>query len=267
MPELPFAASDAPLWTHQYLHVETHAWWLTTLGPHQYLAEHRIRQWVPAEPERPWLLDRDVTGRRRWLTGSDVDALADGYDLGAVVPVGRFRAVHGTFDDTGGDADSRERVQGGAPHACGLPVRPRGTWQAPTREFFALLPHDVDALLHRIRADNPGRWFGPFAAGVTALRTCLVPAPLRSALGGALLQLPGVTVVDGVENLDGQQCRAIVHDAGRTRTELLFSLQDGQFAGERDTLRVDSPCGLRAGTMISSTATRTAVVDAEGVLP
>lgn len=270
MPELPFAASDAPQWTHQYLHVDTHAWWLTTLGRHQFLAEHRICQWVPADLDRPWLLDRDVTGERRWLAGSDADALADGHDLSPVVPVGRFRAVHGAFDGDGADGDGAggpDERRHDAPHGCGLAVRPRGTWQAPTREFFALLPHDVDALLHRICSDNPGRWFGPFAAGVTALRTCLVPAPLRRALGGALLRLPDVTVADGVANLDGQRCHAIVHDAGRTRTELLFSPVDGQFAGERDTLRVDSPCGLRAGTMISSTATRTAVVDAEGAVP
>lgn len=259
MPQLPFAASDAPLRAHQYLHVDTHAWWLTTHGRHQYLAEHRIHEWVPADVDRPWLRDRDVTGQRRWLAGSDVDALADGYDLGPAVPVGRFRAVHGAFDDAGDPGGP-----GHAPRACGAPVRPRGTWQTPTREFLALLPRDVDTLLRRLREDNPGRWFGPFAAAVTALRTCLVPAPVRRTLAGALLRLPDVTVVDGVDNLDGVACRAIVHDAGRTRTELLLSPADGQFAGERDTLRVDSPCGLRVGTLISSTATTTAVVDAEG---
>jgi hypothetical protein len=48
---------------------------------------------------------------------------------------------------------------------------------------------------------------------------------------------------------------------GRTRTELMISPADGQFAGERDTLRMDSRCGLPSGTVISSTAVRTAVVD------
>lgn len=272
MPNLPLAAFDTPLRADQYLYVETHAWWLTTLGPYQHLAEHRIRRWVPADAGRPWLLDRTVTGRRTWLTGSDAHAAADGYDLSPTVPSGRFRAAHGAFDESddltdldavaGTDSEPVARIP-----ACRAPERPRGTWRAPTPDFLALLPRDEDALLHRLRDDNPGSWFGPFAAALTALRTCLVPADLRLALARALCRLPGVRVVDEVENLDGQRCTALVHDAGRTLTELLFAADDGQFAGERDTLRLDSRCGLRAGTMISSTAVRTTVVDEEGALP
>ena len=255
MPDLSIAATDRPLRPGQYVYVETHAWWLTTHGPHQLLAEHRLRQWVPADPEREWVLEREVTGAEEWLNGSAEVALADGYDLRPATPVGRFRARHGAFDGV-------EEV-----HHCGLAHRPKGSWQTPTREFLARLPRDPEVLVQRLRDENTGSWFGPFAAGVTALRTCLVPAELRAALCLALACLPGVRAVEGVENVDGVACLALVHDAGRTRTELMLCPVDGQFAGERDTVRTGSRTGLAAGTVISSTAVHTAVVNAEGATP
>jgi hypothetical protein len=256
VPDLSIAASDRPLRPGQYVYVETHAWWLATHGPHQLLAEHRIRQWVPADAERDWVLEREVTGGQEWISGSPEEALADGFDVRPAASLCRLRARHGAFD-----ADPDEEWH------CGLARRPRGSWQNPTREFFARLPRDPETLVQRLREENTGSWFGPFAAGVTALRTCLVPADLRAALCLALACLPGVRAVEGIENVDGLACLALVHDAGRTRTELLLSPVDGQFAGERDSVRTGSRTGLAAGTVISSTAVRTAVVDAEGAGP
>ncbi len=252
-----FEVSDRPLRPDQYVYVETHAWWLGTFGAHSHLTEHRLREWIPAHPDREWVLDRRLTGAQTWLVGSAEQAAEDGFDLQDVAPVGRFRARHGRF--TGADDDGE---------FCGSrPERPRGSWQTPTREFFAGLPRDAERLRTRLCAENPGSWFGPFTAGVTALRTCLVPADLRGPLYRALAGLPDVAATEGVPNVDGQQCLALVHDAGRTRTELMVAPGDGQFAGERDTLRADSRCGLRAGTVVSSTAVRTAVVDAAGDVP
>jgi hypothetical protein len=257
VPDLPIAASDRPLRPDQYVYVETHAWWLGTHGPHQHLAEHRLREWIPAEPDREWVLERQITGAQRWISGSAEEAIADGYDLRPAVPVGWFRARHGAFNAlTEGDERS-----------CLPPAPRRGSWQSPTREFFSRLPRDPEALVHRLREENTGSWFGPFAAGVTALRTCLVPADLRAALCLALACLPGVRATEGVENVDGVACLALVHDAGRTRTELMLSPDDGQFAGERDTVRTGSRTGLAAGTVISSTAVRTTVVDEPGTIP
>jgi hypothetical protein len=257
------AVSDRPMASHQYRYVETHAWWLGTFGPHQHLTEHRLRQWVPALPEREWVLERELTGAQRWLSGSAEEARADGFDLHAIAPVGRFRAPYGDFD-AGPDADLGVDLDS----FCARPRPPRrGSWQSPTPEFLQHLPRDPDVLLEKLREDNPGSWFGPFAAAVTALRTALVPAELRAAFFRALSALPGVRIGDGAVNVDGHSCVAIVHDAGRTCTELLLDPSDGQFAGERDTLRTDSRFGLPAGTVISTTAVRTAVVDAAGEVP
>jgi hypothetical protein len=260
------AVSDRPMALHQYRFVETHAWWLGTFGPHQHLTEHRLRQWIPVHPEREWLLERELTGAQTWLTGSAEEAREDGFDLQDVAPVGRFRARYGAFDTACDDEEGLGMELDTM--FCARPRQSRrGSWQSPTPEFLQRLPRDPATLLARLREDNPGSWFGPFAAGVTALRTALVPAELRDAFFRALSALPGVSFVENTQNVDGHACVALVHDAGRTRTELLLDPADGQFAGERDTLRVDSRCGLRAGTVISTTAVRTAVVDAEGELP
>jgi hypothetical protein len=260
LPDLAIEASDRPVRPDQYVFVETHAWWLGTFGPHNHLSEHRLRQWVPARAEREWLLVREVTGKRNWLIGSAEEAAADGYDPDDIGPVGRFVAPYGEFDLSANGERGAERC---------APARQnrRGSWQAPTAEFLTRLPLDPDALRTKLQEDNPGSWFGPFAAAVTALRTCLVPAMLRTALYSALAGLPAVTVTERVRNVDGRDCIALVHDAGRTRTELMIDPAGGQFAGERDTLRMDSRCGLTAGTVISSTAVGTAVVDSLGQHP
>jgi len=261
--DLAVAVADPPVTSSQYRYVETHAWWLGTFGLHHYLSEQRLRQWVPAHPDRDWVLERELTGAHTWLTGSAAAARDEGFDLSALVPTGRFRAPHGEFDATARDELAHRELG-----RC-TPGRrpPRGNWQSPTLQFFQRLPRDPATLLGRLRADNPGSWFSPFTAAVTALRTGLVPAELRGALYRALTGLPGVSVAEHVYNIDGQDCLALVHEAGRTRTELMIDPVHGQFAGERDTLRADSRSGLRSGTVISTTAVRVAVVDRAGARP
>ena len=93
--------ADCPLGPDQYRYIATRGWWMgsfgTSTGLLLHLTEQWIRQWVPARPERDWLLDREVTGRVRWLTGSAEEADDEGFDPAAGVPTGRFRAPHGDF--------------------------------------------------------------------------------------------------------------------------------------------------------------------------
>jgi hypothetical protein len=250
--------ADSPLGADQYRYIATRGWWMgsfdTPRGLLLHLTEQCIRQWVPARPERDWLLDREVTGRVQWLTGSAHEARNAGFDLADTVPTGRFRAAHGDFY-AGLD---------------GLTPRPRiGSWHTPTAEFLAHLPREVPALCTRLQTHGPeGRVAAqPFARAVGALRSGLVPADLRAALYAALLELPAVTVDDNACDLDGTTRVALVHDDGPTRTELLVDPVDGAFAGERDSLRVDSRLGLTAGTVVLSTAVASHVVDTLGGLP
>ncbi|MDT7700670.1 MAG: hypothetical protein QOJ30_2995 [Pseudonocardiales bacterium] len=255
---VPFVrTADEPLTAEQYRYIATHAWWMGTFATaetiHVHLSEHLIQQWTPVDRDADWLLDRELTGRVTWLVGSGDDAVSEGFDLNDHWPSGRFRAPYGDFY-----AELNETS----------PRRPTGGWAAPTPEFLALLPRDPDGLIARLREDVPQRTYtGPFRAAVDTLRTCTVPADLREALFAALLLLPAVTVVDEVKDLDGNLCAALVHDDGPTRTELLVDPVDGQYAGERDTLRRDSSCGLTVGTVIAETAVRTAVVPGIGALP
>lgn len=268
MLDLAVAVVDPLVTSSQYRYVETHAWWLGTFGLHQYLSEQRLRQWIPQHPDLDWVLERELTGAHTWLTGSAAVAREDGFELRDTVPTGRFRARHGDFDGVRDEPGQRDEPGPDNAGRCAPRRRPpRGNWQSPTVSFFQRLPRDPLALLERLREDNPGSWFTPFAAAITALRTGLVPAALRGALYRALTGLPGVTVAEHVPNIDGHDCLALVHDAGRTRTELMIDPVHGQFAGERDTLRADSRCGLRAGMVISTTAVRVAVVDRAGTRP
>ncbi len=247
--------SDEPIEPDQYRFVATDAWWLGSFGPYQHLTEHRLRTWIPARPEREWMLDRELTGRQRWLTGSAEEAEEDGFELRDIAPVGVFCAPYGEF----------YREPDGW---CVEPAqRRRGSWQVPTAEFLARLPRDPAAMRDRLLADSPGRWASPFSSAVDALRTCLVPADLRSVLHSALTGLDGVHVEPEPIEIDGRVCLVLVHDAGRTRTELRIDKADGQFAGERDTLRMDSRCGLPVGALIGETAVRTAVVAELGEHP
>jgi hypothetical protein len=250
--------ADCPLAPDQYRYIATRGWWLGSFGTSDgmllHLIEQWIRQWVPAQPDRDWLLDREVTGRVRWLTGSAQEADAEGFDVCGAVPTGRYRAAHGDFYAELDDL---------------LPRRHVGTWHAPTAEFLARLPRDPAALLACLRADGPeGRTASqPFARGVGALRSGLVPADLRAALYAALTELPAVTVDVHATDQDGNPRVALVHDAGPTRTELLVDPADGAFAGECDTLRTDSRLGLTAGTVVLCTTVVCRVVDTLGGLP
>lgn len=262
VPDLPVRTSDEPLAPDAYRYIATHAWWMGTFmdygadddGCHAYVAEHLLQQWTPAEQASDWLLDRVLTGRVTWLAGSGEAAAEAGFELADHWPVGRFQAPFGDFYAELNDS---------------APRRPTGSWATPTPEFVALLPRDAGALRARLEEDSPaGRTYtGPFRSGVDALRSCMLPADLRAPLYAALLQLPAVSFVDEVKDLDGNVCHALVHDSGPTRTELLVDPVDGQYAGERDTLRRASSCGLVAGTVIAETSVRTSVVPAIGAPP
>ena len=254
MPDLVIPTSDAPVTPEQYRYVAVDAWWLGSFGPFQHLTEHRLRQWVPVQPERDWLLERSLTGRQKWLTGSLEEAADLGFAPEGVAPVGIFRAPWGEFHKESDD-DCLPPAQ-----------RRRGSWQVPTPEFFTRLPRDVDAMVTRLLDDHPGRWTQPFSSAVDALRTCTVPADLRRVLYGALVKLPDVTWHDDVE-IDGRACVTIVHEGSRTRTELHVDAVDGQFAGERDTVRPGNRLGLASGTLIAETTVHCAVVDDLGLLP
>ena len=257
MLELAIRTSDEPIAPGRYRHTATHAWWMGTYfsadDVHFHYSEHLLQQWTPTDPAQDWLLDRELTGQVRWLSGNGAEALEAGFDIADQWPTGRFRAPWGDFY-----AD----LHGHTPAA-----RP-GSWATPTPGFLAALPRDPQELLQRLIADSPpGRGYtGPFQSAVDALRTCLVPAELRAAIYTALRRLPVVTLGEA-RNLDDEPHPALIHDDGPVRSELLISPVDGQYAGERDTVRRAGRVGPPAGTVIAETAVASSVVDGLGSLP
>lgn len=257
MLELAIRTSDEPISPGQYRHTATHAWWMGTCFARDELcvhySEHLLQQWTPLDPAQDWLLDRELTGRVHWPCGDGAAAIEDGFDIADQWPTGRFRAPHGDF---------YAELHGHRPAAK------VGSWANPTEAFLAGLPRDPAAMLDRLIADSPpGRGYtGPFPSAVSALRTCRVPAELRAVLYAALRRMPAVSLGE-TDNLDGERHPTLVHDDGPVRTELLISPVDGQYAGERDTVRRPARVGPPVGTVVAETTTQTSVVDVLGSPP
>jgi ethanolamine utilization protein EutQ (cupin superfamily) len=95
----------------------------------------------------------------------------------------------------------------------------------------------------------------------------MVPAQMRTALYRALLLDADTALEETAENADGRAGIALVAEDS-IRSELLIDPATGQCIGERDLLtRADAELGLPAGTVMTTTALSTAVVDTIGALP
>lgn len=148
-------------------------------------------------------------------------------------------------------------------------------WQIPTPDFLAALPRDPRQLYERLCVDSPPSdwpgYVGPLVYGLDALRTGRIPADLRAALYQALLLLPGITITKTATNSDGATAVMLLLDHKPERTEVFLDPDTGHFTGERRTLITSSfrgPFrGLKAGTVLRSSAVTMAVVDEIGVLP
>lgn len=248
---------DEPIEPGQYRYLATRAWWMASFGSRRrsyaYLAEHLMREWIPADARDDWLLERENTGRRQWVLGTAEQAIADGFEVVDSWPTGRWRAPYGNYY-----ARDQHSTTDAEP----------GWWQLPTADFLAGLPRDPERLLQRLKADGredrPG-YTGALVYALDALRTGLIPADLRAALYQALLKLPGMAAVDGATNLDGSAAVALVHNDGTLRTEAFIDPTNGHFIGERDT--VTGRGHLPSGTVTASTAVHRVTVDTVGARP
>jgi hypothetical protein len=249
-------ATDEPLGPDQYLYIATRAWWMATHSspPHRYsyLAEVTSHIWVPSDQQKDWLMDRQLTGRRVWVQGSEEQAAQVGVQISEAWPTGRWRAPYGDFFAA----------------SAGQPSPRVGSWQIPTPEFLAALPRDPRQLLNHLQADSPNDepgYNGAFAYAADALRTGLVPADLRAALYRALLMLPTTKLTAPTDAEKGQDI-SLSSDDGHSRTEIFITSANGQFAGERSTVTRDTG-DLKAGTVTQSTTVTITTVDSIGQMP
>lgn len=252
-------AQDDPVGPGQYRYVSTHAWWMdhTALNggkPFARLAENLLETWVPAKETDEWLERRDVTGKSKWVVGTEEGAKAAGVKTEDGWPEGEWRAPCG---------DWFAKQQGEQP--CTRP----GGWQNPTPEWQAGLPADPDALYQRLRQDAPQNKRGDtelLVSAADALRSGLITKDVRANLYKALAKIPGLQVTDEQANLDGRVGTALGMDDGTIREEIIVDPQTGQFIGERHVMTKDAD-GLKAGTVLEFTSVTTKVVDGIGVKP
>src|SRR6201996_9130459 len=190
MLDLAAVTADEPVRPGQYLLVATDAWWMATvhlLGRpdwYRYLEELIIREWIPPNLADDWFMEREGTGGRIWIEGSEEQAARAEVEISGPWPTGRWRAPYGNFF---------------AASAGGSPGPPEPSWQRPTPDLLAVLPRDPAPLLDRLQAGGPPGSSGEqraFRHAADLLRSGLIAADLRLALYEALLTLPAIELVE-----------------------------------------------------------------------
>jgi hypothetical protein len=269
MIDLAAVTADEPVRPGQYLLVATDAWWMATVhllgrpDRYRYLEEIIIREWIPPNLADDWFMERENTGGRIWIEGSEEQAARAEVEITGPWPTGRWRAPYGDF------------FAASAGQPPGPPAEPR--WEKPTPEFLAALPRDPAPLLDRLQANGPPDSPGcrrAFRHTADLLRSGLIAAELRVALYEALLTLPGIELVEPGPALapgagagpwpePGPHAVSLRLDDGPRRDEILIDGDHGYFAGQRGIITQDV-AGLRSGTVTESTTVTTTVVDSVG---
>jgi RNA polymerase sigma-70 factor (ECF subfamily) len=136
-----------------------------------------------------------------------------------------------------------------------------------TSDDYDALPRDPTQLLHAIYEINgetgSSRDGQAFEWIVSTLRGGTVPAEFRAALYQATAEIPGVTITEEQATLNGKTGTAIgrLELSSDTRRDIIIDPATGQFIGERE-VTLDGWAGVPAGTIMSSTAVTTTLVDA-----
>ena len=266
---LPSAAADKitsvdePLAPGQYRYVATHAWWMTSAGKYSYLSENLLETWVPADEKEDWLQRRTVTGNRKWLSGTEAEARADGVPIDEEgQSTSESQAPCGNWDT----ADSSEANPEGNKKPCTTP----GSWQTPNTAFMADLPRDPDQLYDRLRTDTAGRGSDEnlemlvYAADI--LRSGLVPADLRAALYRTLAKIPTIQITDQTANLDNQKGTAYGITTNNERQDIIIDQKTGHFIGERQITEKNQKY-LPPNTTTEYTSVTTTTVNKKGETP
>jgi hypothetical protein len=126
---------------------------------------------IPPSLADDWFMERENTGGRIWIEGSEEQAARAEVEITDPWPTGRWRAPYGDF------------FAASAGQPPGPPAEPR--WEKPTPEFLAALPRDPAPLLDRLQASGPPDSPGDrraFRHTADLLRSGLIAADLRLAL-------------------------------------------------------------------------------------
>ncbi len=261
---------DAPPGPGQYQYVAEHSWDVssgdTGTGKPLTALQHTVRQtWIPVERSREWLRRQQALDAK-WLVGSDELVAAEGAVAGMLDPIGLLKEERGPC----GDFPSFNGELGGTPDdgkPCGERV---GSWHYPRPPFLASLPQDPQALYDALRVEADGNASTALNRAVWILQSPDTSRDLRAALYLALQRLPGLVVTEGAANLNGRVGVALGVEGEVTRDEMIVDPTTGRLIGRRSVLKEDGTGsweGLRAGTVVESSAVDVAVVDRMGIEP
>lgn len=233
-----------------YRYVTIDAWYASMSTDLTYLQQSRQQIWVPADWEDTWMERRSTTGARKWIHGSEPEAVAMGLPADNV-------------------ASTEPDLTGACAAYFTNLCTAEGSWQTPTQAWIDGLPTNSDDMYDRLYDDSQGHGQSQesemLVQATDALRTGLLPAAVRATLYRAMANIDGVEITDAAANLDGKVGIGFSVESPALRDETIIDPNSGDFIGTRITTLVEDPViHLPAGTVISFTAVTTTVVDALG---
>lgn len=195
--------------------------------------------WKPGDPTKPWWLER--SGR---VPQSGLNEAGRKYmqtPRGPTVPHEVRSALDGQFYG---------------------PTTP--TWREPTDAWMGAIPRDPQELRRRLAADvaaspapsatspdvGPSVRLQAFNRVMDLLQTGRVPSDLRAALFRTLALVEGITVTEQAAQLEGRTGVAIGILERGGHLDIVLDPATGEFIGIRNVVTVDTPSGIKAGSVI-----------------
>jgi len=215
-----------------------------------FLQQSRRQIWVPADWHSTWLQRESTTGQRKWIHGSEKDAVAAGEPKDNV-------------------ASTSPELTGPCQQYFTNVCTAQGSWQTPTQAWIAGLPRNGDDMYDRLYDDSKGHGQSQedemLVQATDALRTGLLPASVQATLYRAMAQIGGVEISDTAVNLDGEVGTGFTVSSPALRDETIIDPKTGEFIGTRTiTLSDDTDDHIPAGTVIDYTAVHTETVKTLG---
>lgn len=235
-----------------YRLVETHSFdavsqQLTATTGYSYLVEHREQLWIPADPQKQWVMRR-AAGAAKWLGGSIPEAQTSPPAPDRTAQ-GEWRADCGAFFPS---------VNGKRP--CEDPT------DQDSQAFYRQLPRDPHQLLAFMAAQTKGHGSTPLAEfryATSVLLDGMMPANLRADWYRAMALIPNVRITADQATVDGHDGVAIGLADDEEHDDVIIDRGTGELIGQRVLVgehSQDYPW-LKPGTLLESSAVAITTVD------
>nr|WP_042195289.1 hypothetical protein [Kibdelosporangium sp. MJ126-NF4]CEL21897.1 putative RNA polymerase sigma (70) factor [Kibdelosporangium sp. MJ126-NF4]CTQ92677.1 putative RNA polymerase sigma (70) factor [Kibdelosporangium sp. MJ126-NF4] len=259
LPSLAARVTETPLGTGQYRYVSSRIWQTVTVDgtsgrQYVYLAEEHLERWIPADQQQEWLQRSKLTGNRRWLNGTEAEALADGVVIRPTTGPrnGEKRARCGEFMYGNGKPCTQQPV--GTVDTSSGPARP----PSDPRKLYQFLAGTTAK-----RSDPPADFFRK----AEELLDARFPATMRRTALEALGYHPYLVVKDATTGDNRRVVSvSIEFGGGKLRQELLLDPANGQAISKR-TVAATDVAGVKAGDTVFEEVVDEAVVNGIGVQP